>query len=418
MSNNSTDTNQLTNIIKPRNKRLGLNLSDVQSNLAAPPNLKSEIVIIPSTSQPNWGSYFIFDIKERNVIISDIILNFNLGLITGLTGSVANYPIYVPATFFFSKVELVMNNVTIDTLYPLQEFISQQFLFEDEDRQLNNCLQGSYSGPLQRYALSSVAGSNYYVKLRTFFNETHIPILSDSHNLQIRVYMDSCANCVSQSTLTGTPTSTINFANVICKVTKLSSEIATARLTAMIKAPEHSIFHNVRYSPFNIASGVSASTIVLTPFVGNICWLFFVVRPVASMTGDNAFKFTKISNFAILDSSSSNCVGGQSIPHTLALQYLNSFYSKSSYTTETDIGCNLAGDIKDNKANIYAWSFSSNPTEALHKGLLLGHKKFVGNEQLQVTFTAALTAAVQIDVFAYCQSAIEQAAGYVKVYAL
>ena len=73
LSSNASNINQLTNIIKPRNKNLGLNLNADQSSIAAPSNLKSEIVIIPSTSQPNWGSYFIFDVKERNCIISDLV---------------------------------------------------------------------------------------------------------------------------------------------------------------------------------------------------------------------------------------------------------------------------------------------------------------------------------------------------------
>ena len=106
------------------------------------------------------------------------------------------------------------------------------------------------------------------------------------------------------------------------------------------------------------------------------------------------------------------------IPSALAIQYLNNFYSKSSYTSETDIGCNIAQTVTDNKANVYAWSFSSNVVQALHSGLLLGHKRFQGNEQLQLNFTGSLSAAVQVDVWAYCQSAIEQGAGFVKVYAL
>jgi len=417
MSNNSTDTNQLTNVTKSRSKSLGLNLSAMQASLLAPPNLRSEIIIIPSTSQPNWGSYFIFDVKERNSIISDLIINFNVSAISGRTSDATSFPHFNPATFWFTKIELVVNNVTVDTLYPLQEFITQQFCFEDEDRVLNNNMGGNYNSIIHRNTLSTTA-SNYYVKLRTFFNETHMPILSDSHNLQIRVYMDTIANVVALSGGSGTAAATINYANVIAKVTKLPADIASARLFGMTKTPEHSFFHNVRYSPFAISSGVSQTTIVLTPFVGNIVWIFFVVRATDSLTGDNAYKFTKISNFAILDSTSSNCVGGQSIASPLALQYLNSFYSKSSYTSETDIGCNLAGDVKDNKSNVYCWSFSSNPQEALHKGLLLGHRRFVGNEQLQISFTGSLAAPVQIDVFAYCQSAIEQGAGVFKVYAL
>jgi hypothetical protein len=157
---------------------------------------------------------------------------------------------------------------------------------------------------------------------------------------------------------------------------------------------------------------------VLTPFVGNIVSLFFVVRPTASLTGDNCFKFTKTKDFAILDSSSANCVGGQALVSPLCLQYLNNYYSKSSYTSETDIGSNLKGDAVDNKANVYCWSFSANPVQALEKGLLLGHRRFLGNEILQLSFTASLSSAVQVDVFAYCQSAIEQGAGFVKIYAL
>ena len=185
MSSNASNINSLTNIIKPRNKRLGLNLNDDQSSVAAPSNLKSEIVIIPSTSTPNWGSYFIFDIKERNVLISDLIINFNIAQVTGTTSPPTNYPQFVPATFFLSKVEIVINNVTIDTLYPLQLFITNQFNNYDEDRILINNMQGNYASIKQRDTLSNATSSNYYIKLRSFFKETHLPILSDSHQVQI-----------------------------------------------------------------------------------------------------------------------------------------------------------------------------------------------------------------------------------------
>ena len=183
MSSNAANINQLTNIIKPRNKNLGLNLNADQSSIAAPSNLKSEIVIIPSTSQPNWGSYFIIDVKERNCIISDIIIQFNISQVTGTTTPPTNYPQFVPATYFLNKVELVINNVTIDTLYPLQLWISQQFLNDDEDRVLINNMQGNYASVTQRYALSNATASNYFIKLRSFFNETNLPILSDAHQL-------------------------------------------------------------------------------------------------------------------------------------------------------------------------------------------------------------------------------------------
>ena len=199
MSNNSSSVSHLGNIIQPRNNSLGLNLPQKQA-FTVPNNLKSEVVIIPATSQPNWGSYFIFDVKERNVIISDITLNFNIGSISGLTGSVTNFPHFSPASFFTTKVELVVNNVTVDTLYPVSNFISQQFFNHDEDRVYKNNMQGSYNSLPQRNTLATTT-SNYYIKLRTFYNECHIPILSDSHNLQVRVYMDLLANLINPASL-------------------------------------------------------------------------------------------------------------------------------------------------------------------------------------------------------------------------
>ena len=316
MSNNSSSTSHLGNILQARNNSLGLNLPQKQA-FTVPANLKSEVVIIPSTSSPNWGSYFICDVKERNCIISDITLNFNVGSITGLSGTVTDYPNFSPATFFTTKVEIVVNNVTVDTLYPVSNFVSQQFFNDDNDRVYINNMQGSYNSLTQRNTLAT-ATSNYYVKLRTIYNECHIPILSDAHNLQIRVYMDTLANLINQSTLTQTGDAKLNSANVIVKVLKLPADIATNRLNAMIKKPEQSIYHNLRYSPFAVSSGVSSSTIVLTPFVGNVAALFFVIRTADKITKNDAYKFTALTNFALLDSASSNCVGGLAIPSALA----------------------------------------------------------------------------------------------------
>ena len=57
MSNNSSSTGSLGNIIQPRSKNLSLNLPSRQF-VTVPPNLTSKIFIIPATSAPNWGYYF------------------------------------------------------------------------------------------------------------------------------------------------------------------------------------------------------------------------------------------------------------------------------------------------------------------------------------------------------------------------
>ena len=186
----------------------------------------------------------------------------------------------------------------------------------------------------------------------------------------------------------------------------------------MVKRPEHSFFQNLRYSQSAISADVSQTLVVLSPFVGNVVALFVTVRPVASLVQDIVYQFTAISNFAILDSDSLICVGGQPILSALALKYLDLFYLKSSYRSESATSSKIVGTVIDNKANVYCWAFSINFPKALHKGLLLGHGKFIGNEQLQITFSDSLGAGVQTNVWAYCQSVLEQEFLYVKIMAL
>lgn len=416
MSSNATSLSHIQNIVQKRDRSLGLNLSAKQS-FNVPRNLKSEYVVIPSTSAPQFGSYFIFDIRDKNIILSDIMIQFNCSAITGISTPPANFPHFVPAYFFASKIELVVNNVCLDTYYPLQQFIQAQFSNEDPDRVLYNNLAGSYTSIAQRYTLGQ-ATSNYYFKLRTIFNECHIPLLSDTHAVQLRVYLDTLANLVAVSSGTGTAISTLNFANLICKVVKLPSEISLNRISNMQKNPEHNIYHSLRFSPFgNIAANTTTQNFVLTPFVGNIVALFFVIRPVSALTRDEAYQFTAIKDFQLLDGFSSNMNGGSVINSAVALNYINSFNCKSSYVSETSASVNLYGAVVNNSANVYCWSFSSNLLTALSDGVLLGHKRFQGNEQLIINFNASI-AASQLDVFAYTQSTLEQGSNYVKIYNL
>ena len=77
------------------------------------------------------------------------------------------------------------------------------------------------------------------------------------------------------------------------------------------------------------------------------------VRPVAFLVQDNAYKFTTFSKFAILDCTSSSCVGGKRIPSALALNYSDLFYSKSAYASETAAGNNIIETVLDIKTNAY-----------------------------------------------------------------
>jgi hypothetical protein len=53
----------------------GLNIPEYQHSSFAE-NVRHETVIIPSTSQVAFGSYSIFDFKEKACLLNDIVLQF------------------------------------------------------------------------------------------------------------------------------------------------------------------------------------------------------------------------------------------------------------------------------------------------------------------------------------------------------
>jgi len=384
----------------------GLNVAGHQTD-ALPQNLKHDIFIIPSTNTFAFGSMGIIDIKEKGILLHDIMLQFNVSQISGLTGSVSGYPNFNPAIFWIQRYEIYVNGNCIDTKYPTEQFIQQQFYSgTDEQRLYVNNGMGNYSSNTQRCTLAS-STSNYYVPLRTLFDETHLAVLTQRDEIQLRVYMDNLSNQVNVGSFTGTASATMNFCNAICKITRLDSQSAQQHAMQISRNPHHAFFHDLRYGTFTALSGVSQSTFVLTPVVGKVSVLFFVAR--ASTVNSGLFNFYNgVKDFAILNSSSTNIVGGQQIPSAYALQVLNKYWCQSSYTNETGLG------LTNNNAYVYCWSFSHEPVKAMSQGKMYGSYPFQGNEQLLINWNAALTANYQVDVYAFTESIVQVDATSVK----
>jgi hypothetical protein len=374
------------------------------------PQMKHETVIIPSTSAPAWGGYFIFDIREKNVRIHDIAIQFNASALTGYTvatGAPTYLQRYTPAVFWATRIEIVQNNNVIDTIYPNEQFLMQQLFNPDERRALINAAEGSYSSIPQRVTLASSA-SSYYVDLSTFFSQTHQALYHSKDDIQIRVYMDTLANnavAPSGGTFTlssSTPVSTINSANVIVKLSRESAEYASANMHLIRSRAHHFPFTELRFGTFVVNSGTASTSIVLTPITGNVTLLLFTVRPIASISGEGYYNYTAISNFAILDSTSTNIVGGQALPSSLNLLIMANNWFKSSYTNETS-----AGFGTNNGANVYSFSFGADPISTMESSVFLNSTRFTGNEQLQIQFNGTLGANVQVDVYAFVESYVE-----------
>ena len=385
------------------NKQLRVN----QSQSVRLPKMEHLTVLIPSTSQPSWGGYSIFDLKEKNCSIHEITIKLNISPITGLTGTQANYPNYNPSFWFLQRLEIVINNNIIDTIYPEEQWLRQQLFNYDETRKYNNLMCGDYSNPAQRALLAS-AQNDYYIPLWSFFKQTHLTLINTSHEVQLRCYWNSSANNINVGTLTGTPLSTINSGVLLVKLTRHSQPVIQNKINDFSKIA-HSKFTELRYGTFVVNSGTATTNLVLTSIVGPVAFLIFVVRNTSNLYGTNYWNFQAVKDWAILDASSTNITGGVQITHAEALLLLNKDYVLSSYTTE-----NSLSSTNNNNANVYIYGFSGNVPDIVHTGRSYGYHYFQGNEQLLINFNASLSQNVQVDVYAYCDAAVEQSLNYVK----
>lgn len=374
-----------------------------------PEGVENVVSLYPSATQPAWGSSFAIDIKDTNMLIHNIALMFNVSAISGTSG--ATNLRFSPAYFWIDHIDVKLSGKVIDTYYPGSQFISTQLLNDDEDRIYSNNAAGHYASVAQR-ATMAASTSNYIVKLFSIFDQCNLSIVNSNQTIQLLVFLNPLANVVINNG-TGTPVATINSCQALIKNTKLPTNI-TQQISNSLSLGSKTVFHKTLYMSYTVQSGVSSFNAILNTFTGKIALLYFVLRPTSGLTGDAVFAYQPISSFNILDSTNNSLVGGNPISSAVALHYLNLYYFNSSYCIEqAQASIDNVGTVVDNKANVYAWSFSNNTVDALLQGQLSGSKQFVGTEQLQVTFTSALASTHQLDVYAFAESLCSQApSGY------
>ena len=103
MSTNQNNIhNSLDSILNPENiLSNGMSITNNQSE-GVPTGLISEIIQIPSVSQCQFGSLFVIDIKETNILLSNITLAFSTQAgVTGLTGGTKSI---APFVYDFSRI--------------------------------------------------------------------------------------------------------------------------------------------------------------------------------------------------------------------------------------------------------------------------------------------------------------------------
>ena len=129
----------------------GLNIPSYQAS-SEPGNVKHEYITIPSTSQVAFGAYSVFDFREKSCLLHELILRFDLPALapSGADTTGSNVPRLAPAYFFFQRIELVLNNNIIDTIYGTEQFIKNQLFISDEKRKSLNHLAGVYNDAYNR----------------------------------------------------------------------------------------------------------------------------------------------------------------------------------------------------------------------------------------------------------------------------
>jgi hypothetical protein len=239
------------------------------------------------------------------------------------------------------------------------------------------------------------------------YDQASIPHLFQTFDLQIRVYMDTLANSINQSTLTGTPSCTIQSANLIAKITRHNAQMSNYLVQKIVRQPHHFQFTETRYGYFSLNAGSGPTVqLVLSSITGPVAYLMFTVRTSGVNLGE--FNPGPIVSFAILDNSSTNIVGGQDVSAPLNQYIMSRDWTKSSYTTESIVQASSSGTY------IYLYSFAKDPISVANHGHKETYYNFSGNEQLKITFPGTLAVNTQIDCYASVHSILQISPNSIK----
>jgi hypothetical protein len=372
----------------------GLNVQENQYVSINP--MKHETIVLASNNQANWGSMTQFDFREKDLYLHRLILSYNVGAITGLTGTVSNYPRFQPANYFFDRIEILVSGNVVQTILP-DSVIFRNNLFQiDAERQFFNLGVGSYASAAHRAALAATT-STYNVDLSSFVSQSRPLICNSNHNVTVKVYNTAITNVVEQSTLTGTPVAVMNPLYLLIDISRVSSEFAQSHNALLYQRPQHNLYPSCIQTSYPVQAGATAGTFLLNNVVGRVLYVLILLRDTTVSVRSPASL--PISSFNILSSSGSSLIGGQAIARANYMTFVKN-WGPSSFLTENSLG------TTNNNINLAMFSFCGDPTGADQRGVFYNSYKFVGTEQLQLVFPTC-TNVCQVDVLTFIEAAVE-----------
>jgi hypothetical protein len=365
--------------------------------------MKHEMIVLASNNQANWGTMTQFDYKEIDLYLHRLILSYNVGAITGLTGSVANYPRFQPANYFFDRIEILVGGNIVQTVLP-DSVIFRNNLFQiDAERKFFNLGTGDYASASQRASMASTT-STYNIDLTSFVSQSHPLICNSKHNVTIKVYNTTIASVVEQSSLTGVPVAVMNSLYLLVDVSRVSSEFSQAHNMQLMQRPQHNLYPACIQTSYPVQAGASSGSFLLNNVVGRVLYMLVLLRDTTVSV--KSPKSLAISSYNILASGGSSLIGGQAVSRANYMTFAKN-WGPSSFLTENSLGST------DNSINVIMYSFCGDPTSADQRGQFYNSYRFVGTEQLQLTFPTTSNVC-QVDVLTFIESAVEFSGNTVK----
>jgi len=393
----------------------GLITSQKQSgNIGCSYNLNPELLVIPSSSFPSWSNTFLFDIKEKGVIIHNISLCFTMPSMSGLTGINGVYT--TPCAFWINTIEIIIGGVCIDTLQHHSQYIRKQlFSNGDEDRKAYNSATSSLTGlTLDRYNENSsrllLKAGQYILDLDTIFNQSIMHVFHEIPDIQLRIRMNPISHAYLQTNgIINNAIYPITSCQLLIKISRTNEELNNIS-TCLLKRHGmfHYLYHSTLYMPVYVPTGLKSISIPLSGISGNVAGLYFTVQTSSdlvfqsgyayfNLTTSNNTIYKQINSYHIISNGSVSLTGGSPITDSISRFHLGKYYFDSTFLADTTETPNY----------VYFYSFSTDIKRSLQNGSCLGSHQFYGSEVLQINFLSALTESAQVNIYALVETALE-----------
>lgn len=365
--------------------------------------LKHETVRVPSSSTPVWGSFFNVLLRQKNFELHNTTLELSLNALSGVTDSSGASCGISPTWFWFTRIDVLINGVTLQSLYPLSQFLRTQYFSTCDEKRTLACYQSGCDANISTSSLisKSSTASVWYLPMRTLFDNCSLPLLFQSQDVELRFYMDTLSNQIvttNNRTFTGTPSATINSAQLLLNVTQLPPSRVQDITTTLTRAPLSYAFNEERVMTVALQSGSTGYSIPLTGFVGTVSILLFTIR-TTSPTGAYQWNYnTNLYSFEVLNGNSISIVGGQPYLDLQARYQAASRWINTTYPIVSGAGA-------------YFYSWSTSPEDSENDSSHFGSYMFTANETLNLKFNVAPTSNIQVDLFALTHSAVQVGSG-------